>query len=305
MAYPITGTGVSLSGGLIPTIWAPKFLIKFYEDTILTKISNTDYEGEIKKQGDTVRINTLPDITINDHSIGQTLTYEEVDDSTIDLVIEKGKSYSFVVPDVSKKQSALDIMEAWSGDAAQQMKITIERSIFADIYSDADTTNSGSTAGAISGNIDLGATGAAVTLTSSNIIEFILKMGVCLDENDVPQEDRWCILPSYAIMLLKNSDIKDASVTGDGRSTLRTGLVGGIDRFTVYQSNLLSRVTDGTDTVTNIMAGHKSALTFASQLTENEVLRSEDRFADYARGLQVYGYKVVKPTALVHGYVIV
>jgi hypothetical protein len=54
----------------------------------------------------------------------------------------------------------------------------------------------------------------------------------------------------------------------------------------------------------HIIGGHKSALTFASQMTEMESLRLQTKFANAVRGLQVYGYKVVDPTALidVHAY---
>jgi hypothetical protein len=43
--------------------------------------------------------------------------------------------------------------------------------------------------------------------------------------------------------------------------------------------------------------------TFASQMTEMETIRSETTFGDIIRGLQVYGYKVVKPEALVESVV--
>jgi len=39
-------------------------------------------------------------------------------------------------------------------------------------------------------------------------------------------------------------------------------------------------------------------LTFASQMTEMESLRAESTFGNIIRGLQVYGYKVVKGEAL-------
>jgi len=43
--------------------------------------------------------------------------------------------------------------------------------------------------------------------------------------------------------------------------------------------------------------------TFASQMTNMESIRSESTFGDIIRGLQVYGYKVVKPEALVESVV--
>ena len=83
---------------------------------------------------------------------------------------------------------------------------------------------------------------------------------------------------------------------------LRNGLIGSIDRFKIYSSNNLSFSVDGANNVCNTMAGHKSALTFASQLVENEVIPNPKDFGKLMRGLQVYGYKVVKSESLVHGY---
>ena len=52
-----------------------------------------------------------------------------------------------------------------------------------------------------------------------------------------------------------------------------------------------------------IIAGHKSALTFASQITKMETVRNPNDFGDYIRSLNVYGFKVVKPESLVLGVV--
>jgi len=80
-----------------------------------------------------------------------------------------------------------------------------------------------------------------------------------------------------------------------------------VDRFTVYISNLLpSNATDGTNFAAGeqvIYAGHAHALTFASQISKVETLRSELTFGQILRGLQVYGYQVVDPTALAAAYV--
>ena len=48
-----------------------------------------------------------------------------------------------------------------------------------------------------------------------------------------------------------------------------------------------------------MMAGHKSAVSFASQISKTEPLRNQTDFGDIVRGLAVYGRKVVKNDALV------
>jgi hypothetical protein len=133
-------------------------------------------------------------------------------------------------------------------------------------------------------------------------------MGQVLDEQNIPENGRWIVIPAWAASLLKRSDLRDASLTGDGTSVARNGRLGMIDRFTLYNSNLLpTSATDGvggndTDGATYIYAGHKNAFTFASQMTQMEVMRSERTFGNLMRGLQVYGRKVIDPTAYAQLY---
>jgi hypothetical protein len=224
------------------------------------------------------------------------------------LLIDKGKKYNFSVNAVEQKQSDISYMEKWSDDAAQQMKIAIDASILKGIIADPTAKNKGVAAGNISGNINLGAlTGSEGTstvfgLTKANIIDKIVECGQVLDEQNVPETGRWFALPAWAIARIKTSDLKDASLTGNSTSPLRNGKVGMIDRFTIYMSNNVWHVTDALGTgdpeAFYCMFGHKSALTFASQLVENEMLPNPYDFGKLIRGLQVYGYKTVMSTAL-------
>lgn len=299
MAYPLSAGVPAQSGTFIPQLWAGKWLEKFYASSVLTAIANTDYEGMIAQQGDTVNIRTVPDIQIRDYVAGQNLVYERPDSPIVTLNINKGKYFSPVIDDVIAVQSDLDQMDAWTSDAAEQMKIAVDRDVLGSIPTDSAITSrtKGTTAGAISGNINLGTTGSAVTLTKSNIIDKLLDLGQVLDEANIPETGRWVVMPAWAVAMIKKSDLKDASLTGDGSSILRNGRVGMIDRFTIYMSNLLPPVSDS-GTKFYIMAGHKVGFTFASQITKVETLRAESTFGNILRGLKVYGYKVVKGDAI-------
>ena len=302
MAYPNVAGVPSYSGTFIPEVWSSKLIEKYYDSTVLSSISNTNYEGEIRNQGDKVIIRTTPTLEINDYSIGQTLVNQRPEAPVVELNIDKGFYWSTIIDDVVEKQQDIDQMNLWAQDAAEQLKIKLDSRVLGSIVPDISATNKGATAGRISGNIDLGATGAPEAVTTSNILEYILKMGQVLDEQNVPETGRFLVLPFWATTRLKLSDIKDASLTNDGSSPLRNGRVGMIDRFTVYNSNLLPTYTDGSDKTTHFLAGTKDGLTFATQLTKTESLRAESTFGNIMRGLMVYGTKVIKPEALVALY---
>ena len=302
MAYPNVAGVPSYSGTFIPEVWSSKLIEKYYDSTVLSSISNTNYEGEIRNQGDKVIIRTTPTLEINDYSIGQTLVNQRPEAPVVELNIDKGFYWSTIIDDVVEKQQDIDQMNIWAQDAAEQLKIKLDSRVLGSIVPDVSATNKGATAGRISGNIDLGATGAPEAVTKDNILEYILKMGQVLDEQNVPETGRFLVLPFWATTRLKLSDIKDASLTNNDSSPLRNGRVGMIDRFTVYNSNLLPTYTDGSDKTTHFLAGTKDGLTFATQLTKTESLRAESTFGNIMRGLMVYGTKVIKPEALVALY---
>jgi len=287
------------NSNFIPEIWSGKFVEKFYETTVLGTIANTDYEGEIKEKGSVVKIATVPDITISPYEVGGDINYEVLSSEGVDLSIDYADVFAFRCDDIDKKQSHLSELDSWSNETSQKMKIQVDRTILGSIYADVAAENSGLTAGKISGDIVLGTTGSPLQLTSSNILDFIVDMGVVHDEQNVPEEGRWLILPAWACGLIKKSDLKDASLAGDGTSILRNGRVGMVDRFTVFNSNNVAKTT----TNYHPISGHKSGLTFASQMTNMETLRIQNSFGNYIRGLQVYGFEVINDTVLNHAVI--
>jgi len=300
MALPVAAGHPQLSGITIPNaIWSGKLLVKFYEATVLGEIANTEYEGEIANQGDKVIIRTTPTITIRDYSKGGNLQTERPEPDTKELTIDKGKYWQFVADDVDKFQSDYSYIDDWTRDASEQLKITIDTQVLGSIYADAATGNYGLTAGVVSSAYNLGTSGSPYTLDKTNILDYIVNLGSVLDEQNVPESDRWLILPVWACGMIKQSDLKDASLSGDATSIIRNGRIGMIDRFMIYRSNLLNVSGSNTD----IIAGHKSGLTFASQMLNSETLRAESTFGTLVRGLQVYGFAVIKGESIVHGVV--
>jgi hypothetical protein len=301
MAFPlnVANGAVAYSGNFIPEIWSAKLIENFYDSTVLAAIANTDYEGDIKSMGDTVNIRTTPDLTIRSYEKGMTLAIERPDKPKIQLVIDQGEYFAAIEDDVDKVQADINLMDTWSRDASEKMKIKIDQNVLAGMLTGIAATNKGATAGRISGDIDLGTTAAPLAMTKTNVIDLLVDMGTVLDEANAPEAGRFVVIPAKMAGLIKKSDLKDASITGDGTSIQRNGRLGMIDRFTVYVSHNLNVATGKFD----IVAGHKMGLTFASQMTEMESIRAETTFGNIVRGLQVYGYKVVKGEALAQAVV--
>jgi hypothetical protein len=274
-AFP--AAGANSTANFIPEIWSKKLQAKFYASSVLPAISNNDYEGEISDQGNKVIIRTVPTVTIKTYT--GAVTYDDVTGEVIELMIDKAKFYAFRVHDVAKAQADIKFQNEATSDAGEQMRIAVETDFLANIQAGA------------------GSEIARVSVTKDNILDTLVDVGTALDEANIPEEGRFVVLPPKYTNLIKKSDLKDASITGDGTSVLRNGRLGMIDRFTIYQSNLLATANAGVDHL--CLAGIPKASCFASQFVKTETVRLTDTFGDGIRGLKVYGYKVVVPTALI------
>jgi hypothetical protein len=298
--YPQYSYSANPSGSaFIPEIWSGKLQVKFYKSTVLGEITNNDWEGEIKGAGDKVFIRSIPTITIRDYQKGQSLVNEAPTAPPIELSIDKGKYFSVVVDDVDEVQADVKLMDIFTNDAAEQMKIVIDADVLGGVYADVAAANKGATAGVASASLDFGAAGDARVVTKNDVLDLILDMGLALDEQNVPEEGRWMVIPPWMAAMIKNSDLKQAYLTGDDQSTLRNGKVGNVDRFTIYTSNNLDKDGSGATAEYTVLAGTRDAISFASQITNVETIRSESTFGHIVRGLNVYGYSVTKPEAIV------
>lgn len=282
MPTQVARTGSNLANGnFISEVWSKKLQAKFYAATCLDMVTNHDHEGEIKGQGSKVYIRVRPTIIVSDYVVNGNLTYQDLADDKVELLIDKAKSYSFKCDDVDAVQSDIKLINEFTMDAAEQMKISVEKSVFASVYADATTQ----------------ATNTQVT--AATVLGWIVDQGTALDELNVPTEGRFFIVPPWIAGLIKKSDLKDASIAGDATSILRNGRLGMIDRFTIYVSNNLTGSGAGSGTPTHCLAGTKHAISFASQFVKTETLRLQNSFGDAVRGLKVYGFKTEVPNALV------
>lgn len=280
MAYSTSGGSFSFAAGenhFIPEVFSKKLQAKFYAQTMLSEVTTNEYEGEISGLGNKVNIRTVPAVSVADYS--GSISYSDVTSSTIELDINKAKSYAFKVDDILREQADIDFMNEAANDAAQNMKIAIEQDVFANVAAGSSLTD---------------INGTPANITSSTVLGHILDAGQQLDENNIPEDGRFMIINPAVATVLKQSELRQAYLTGDNVSPLRNGFIGTVDRFNMYVSNNLS-TTAG---VTSGLYGHPKAVAYASQMTNTETVRLESSFGDGVRGLSVYGYKVILPTAI-------
>jgi len=266
----------------IPTIWSAQLLISLKKSLVYGQegVVNRDYEGEITAYGDTVKINSIGAVTVGDYTRNTNIDDPEtLTDSTRTLQITQSKYFNFQVDDLDKAQQNPKVMRQAMAEAAYALRNTADQFI-AGHYTEVAAGNT------------VGDDTSPVTPDNTTAYEYLVDLAVILDENNVPEEGRWVVVPPWYHGKMLKDDRFVKSGTPQGESRLVNGRVGEAAGFVVLKSNNVPN-TDGTKY--KIMAGYSGAISYAEQVNQVEAYRPEKRFADAVKGLHLYGAKVVRP----------
>lgn len=265
-------------------IWAAQLLSSLKKNLVFAgpRVVNRNYEGEIRDQGDTVKIISVGRPTIGDYVKGVTvINPEQLTDAERSLTITEAKYFAFEIDDIDRAQTGNGgaLMNEAATESAYALR-DIADGFVAGLYSGADAANQ---------------IGTTSITTSALAVDAVNDLKVRLDEKDVPSEGRYCIVPAWFHGLLSKSEIfTDLSASGSTEA-LRNGQVGRLFGFDILMSNNVPIVT-GDDY--RVSAGYTGALTYADQIVKTESYRPENSFSDAMKGLHVYGAKLVRPEAV-------
>ena len=309
------------SGNFAPEIFSQKVLKFFRRASVVEDITNTDYAGEIENFGDTVRIIKEPTVTVSSYTRGSVVNAQDLADDQITMVVDNANAFAFKIDDIEERHSHVNFEALATSSGAFALKRKYDANVLqamsdgAGIAGADDASLSG---GLTTTNSALGTASAPINVETDDAgINLMLLMARSLDDQSVPEENRWFVAPPifYEKMFQAGNKMAEVQVTGDGTSPLRNGLAvpGTLAGFRCYKSTALNS-TAGTDQVTLsgvatdasenvILAGHMSSTSTASHIAKTEVVRSTESFSDVIRGLHVFGRKVLRPEAMVRGVI--
>jgi len=309
------------SGNFAPSIFSQKVLKFFRRASVAEDITNTDYTGEIENFGDTVNIIKEPTLTVSAYTRGSVVNAQDLADDQITMTVDQANAFAFKIDDIEERHSHVNFEALATSSGAFALKRKFDANILqamsdgAGIAGADDASLSG---GLTTTNSALGTASAPINVEADDAgINLMLLMARVLDDQSVPEENRWFVAPPifYEKMFQAGNKMAEVQVTGDASSNLRNGLAtpGTLAGFRCYKSTALNS-TAGTDQVTLsgvatdasenvIMAGHISSTSTASHIAKTEVVRSTESFSDVVRGLHVFGRKVLRPESIVRGVI--
>jgi hypothetical protein len=273
----------------VPSLWAADILEALEKTHVYASpiVINRDYEGMIQEHGDTVRINSIGDPTISNYTRNTNMSAAEtlVDAGQV-LVIDQAKYFHFQIDDIDKAQQTPKVRT----EAMQRAGYGLRDA--ADTYLAGLYAQAGLTSGLGDDTTELVPTAGTA---GSTVYDYLVDMGVLLDEQNCPTQGRWVILPAWIYGLL----LKDARFVSYGteanRATLASSNVGRAANFEIMVSN---NVPNTAGEKYKVLAGHPIAWTFAEQILKVDAYQPELRFGEAIKGLHVYGAKVLRSNCL-------
>lgn len=262
MAYP---------ANFIPEVWSLKLQKIFDNNSVFAGLVNRDYEGEVMNAGDTVKVRTFGDVTMNDYTRDMTISFEALSDPMDTITIAQQKYFAFKVDDLDKAQEDIKVLEGYTGRAAISAGLLQDKHMHAIGYANVDTDNI------------IGTSGAPITLTASTVYGYIADMAKLMDDKNTPPDGRNLVVnPAVKNLLIKSDEFTRATSLGD--KVVQNGTIGNVAGFNVYVTTNLNKVGSNTP----LLALTKDYLTFISQVSKVENVRPYNMFADAVKGLHLY-----------------
>ena len=270
----------------IPTVWAARLLTALEKSLVYGQsiVCNRDYEGEIREAGNTVKVASIGDVTIDDYTKDTNISDPEIlTDSEQLLEIDQQKYFNFFVDSVDRAQQNVNVLDEAMRRAGYKLNDA------------ADSYIAGIMDAAVPADNKIGTVGTPKVPTKDDAYEYLVDLGTLLDEGNAPIAGRFCVVPAWfhGLLLKDERFVRSGTAIGDDR--LRNGEVGEAAGFTILKSN---NVPNTTATKYKIIAGHNIATSYAEQVLDVKAYEPEKRFGDAVKGLHVYGAKVLRPTCL-------
>lgn len=307
-----TLTDVPLSkNAFIHELFAPELKENMRDALMMTRITNSDFQGKFRNKGDTIVVRNTPLIHTKPYVDDQKIAAESPTAGDEKFTINRARYWAFRYPDIAQALTDVpNLAGTMAKEGALSLAQDIEEEFFNSIYAECDSHNCGNSAGLLSGGYALGTSAAPLGLyktdaeakaavtagtftKASAVVDAIAAAAGCLDEQPSGiKSNPWIIVPSAVAVRIQTSELKDASMTGDTQSTIRkdVGAIGSILSVDIYRSNLLPSFTSGGKKCFVCLFGDNSAITFANEISKTEMYRDPNTFADVHRSLCVYDW---------------
>lgn len=282
----------------IPTVWSAEIMTAKNAQSVFAEDCNRDFEGEVKKMGESVKILGVgsPTITVisKNERKSRMPSREEIEDTSIIMTINRMAIFHYDIDDIDEAQMKGNVktklnQKTSAGIADEEDKYIAQVCAGKDVPKLFATPKTLVSGAAGEGQI--------------NILTLLDVLAQKLYENNVPTSTPLvCTLSPGAHRLFKEAyGDKDT----DNHELMKHGKVGMYHNITIKMSNNVHKTVEGSKTVQNISFRTREAVAFANPHVHTEAYRPENGFSDAIKGYSLFDAMVVLPDEIYNANVIV
>ncbi len=283
------------AASFIPEIWSDEILAAYKKSLVAANLfKKMSFTG---KKGDTIHIPSPTRGVASLKAAESQVTLQAATESDVQVLIDKHYEYSRLIEDITEVQGLSSLRRFYTEDAGYALSKQVDTSLI----QLGRTFNGGS--GATYGGAYIGGDGTtAYTSGSSNasaLTDAAIRRTIQrLDDNDVPMDGRFFLIPPSARNTLMGLDryTEQAFVgeVGNG-NTIRNGEIGNLYGIPVFVSSNCDTATGGARIA---LLGHKDA----AVLVEQQGVRSQTQYKQEYLGTlytadTLYGVKELRDNA--------
>jgi len=235
-----------------PEIWSKEVIRAFEAVLVLGDKVNRSRDSEVSQFGQSIKMNTISNLSAFDKVANTQVALQDPTESQVTLSVDKHKYAAFLIEDMLKVQSNVNLMAEYT----QKAGYAVKRSLDTDLA-----------------NLALGFSQTVGSYATALTEDILLDAVALLDSQDVPQNDRTWVLRPQAVRDLR--DIDDYTrydgtgyaggfamgTVGKTEQIRPNGLVGMLYNAPIYMTTQINQTT----TQINNMYFHKDALAAAVQ----------------------------------------
>ena len=263
-----------------PELWSKTILKELDVITGMRKHSSYEFNQEIK-YGTRLHITKLGDTQVRNYTQGVDITFDEVNGTEVELVIDQQRYFGKYYDDIDKVQAIPGAVQQDMAETAKALALDADEFVSARLYQAVVATGS-----------TIKKSASAITPNEKNVMTAIEDGLVALYENNVSTSTEiWGeVSPKmYSQLRIHLTELATANL-----DLMKRGIIGKYGNVNICIEN---RLPVKTGVKYNFLRTGK-AFAFAEQIDKVAKTDKEKGFGTYFKGLYVYGGVVVRPAEI-------
>ena len=277
----------------IPAVWEAGINRDLERKCVFAEDCYRKYEGEVKRQGESVTITgigkpTIYDLKTSDKN-NEINGAETVESASIVMPINQIAYFNYEVGDIDSAQATDGILQSLHQETSEALANKVDKYI-ANL--------------ALGKDVNVVGTAKCVTGTAGtnekNVLDILDSLQESLWLNDVSDSTEIVVTvdPKFFTRFRKEYSALDTN----NSKLLKEGNVYFYNNMQIKVTNNCAKgsatIGSSSETVSYIMARTKRAIAYVNHLTHSEAYRPEKKFSDAVKGFILYDAKIVRPKEL-------